>query len=118
MKQAKKGLQDLLKALGIGFFISVVVGVVLFLFGFFLDHLTVLSGLEMAKNGLLLVVTIDLFLLAGMLMIKGKKPEQSSESTGWKKHFHVIGYKTVMGIICIAVLMVASVVDYLILLLK
>lgn len=118
MNKVKKGLQDILKALAIGFLISIVAGVVLFLFGFFLGHLTMLSGLEVAKNGLLLVITADLFLMAGMLMIKGKKPEESSEHTGWKKHFHLIGYKTVMGIICIAVLIVASVVDYLILLLK
>ena len=52
-----------------------------------------------------------MFLLAGMLLSKGKKPEQFVEMESWRKHFKIIGYKTVIGIICIALLMVASVMD-------
>lgn len=118
MKQVKSWLQDALNAFKIGFLVSSVMGVILFLCGFILNHLTILSGLEVAKNGLLLMITVDLFLMAGMLMIKGKKPEELAEHNGWKKHFHLMGYKAVMGIICIAMLGVASVVDYLIVLLK
>ena len=118
MKNVKDWFQDGLKALGIGLLISSVAGVVLFLCGFMFSHFTLLSGLEVAKNGLLLVVAVGLFLIAGMLMVKGKNPEKRAQNNGWKKHFQLMGYKGVMGIICMAVLLVASVVDYMILLLR
>lgn len=118
MKKVKDWLQDGLKALGIGVLASSVAGMMLFLCGFIFNHFTLLSGLEVAKNGLLLVVAIGLFLIAGMLMVKGKKPEKLDENNGWKKHFQLMGYKAVMGIICIAILIVASAVDYLILLFR
>lgn len=118
VNKVKDWLTDGLKALGIGLIASGMAGMVLFLCGFIFSHFTLLSGLEVAKNGLLLVVVIGLFLIAGMLMVKGKKPEKWTQNNGWKKHFQLMGYKTVMGIICIAVLLVASLVDYVILLFK
>ena len=118
VNKVKDWLQDGLKALGIGLIASSVAGIVLFLCGFIFSHFTLLSGLEVAKNGLLLVVAIGLFLIAGMLMVKGKKPEKQAQNNGWKKHFHLMGYKAVMGIICMAVLLVASAVDYLLMVLK
>lgn len=118
MKNVKDWLQDGLKASGIGLLASSVAGIVLFLCGFIFSHFNMLSGLEVAKNGLLLVVAIGLFLIAGMLMVKGKNPEKQAKNNGWKKHFQLMGYKVVMGIICISVLLVASAVDYMILLFK
>ena len=118
MKNVKGWFQDGLKALGIGLLISSVAGVMLFLCGFMFSHFTMLSGLEVAKNGLLLVGAIGLFLIAGMLMVKGKNPEKVAQNNGWKKHFQLMGYKGVMGIICISVLLVASVADYMILVLR
>lgn len=118
MNKVKDWLKDGLKALGIGLLASSAAGVVLFLCGFIFEHFTLLTGLEVAKNGLLLVVAIGLFLIAGMLMVKGKNPEKRAKNNGWKKHFQLMGYKMVMGIICIAVLLVASVADYMILLFK
>lgn len=118
MKKGKYLMQDGVKALGIGLMVSSLVGVVLFLCGFIFSSYTLLNGLEVAKNGLLLVIAVDLFLIAGMLMVKGKKPEASALNDGWKKHFHLMGYKAVMGMICIAALIVASAVDYLLMVLK
>ena len=118
MKHVKDWLQDGLKALGIGLLVSSVAGAILFLCGFIFSYFTLLNGLEVAKNGLLLVVAIGLFVIAGMLMVKGKNPEKRAENNGWKRHFQLMGYKAVMGIICMSVLLMASVADYMILLLR
>lgn len=118
MKHVKDCLQDGLKAMGIGLLFSSMAGMMLFLCGFIFSHFTLLNGLEVAKNGLLLIVAIGLFVIAGMLMVKGKNPEKRDKNNGWKKHFQLMGYKAVMGIICISVLLMASVADYMILLLR
>ena len=118
MKYVKDWLKDGLKAIGIGLLLSSMVGMILFLCGFIFSHFTLLNGLEVAKNGLLLIVAIGLFVIAGMLMVKGKNPEEQAENNGWKKHFQLMGYKAVMSIICLSVLLVASVADYMILLCK
>lgn len=118
MRKGKYLMQDGIKALGIGLMVSSLIGVVLFLCGLIFSRFTLLSALEVVKNGLLLLTAIGMFLIAGMLMVKGKKPEASTEKNGWKKHFHLMGYKAVMGIICIATLIVALAADYLLMVLK
>ena len=63
-----------------------------------------------------LAVTLLLFIVAGMLMIKGKKPEKAPDQNGWKRHFQVIGLKTVIAMLSISFLFWASLVDYVMLL--
>ena len=48
---------------------------VLFGLGALVSSRRLAGGLEAAKDGLFLVVALELFVLAGMLMLKGKKPE-------------------------------------------
>ena len=73
-------------------------------------------GVEVAKDGLFLCTSLLLFIVAGMLMIKGKKPEKAPDQNGWKRHFQVIGLKTVIAMLSISFLFWASLVDYVMLL--
>ncbi len=118
MDKAKDLLRDGAKAFVIGLIFSAALGAVLFLAGFFIRGLAVASGLEVMKDGLLLVAALALFTIAGMLLVKGKNPEKFSKKNGWRKHFRVMGYKSVLGIICAAVLLAASAADYALLLMR
>ncbi len=112
MKNIKGLLIDLIKAAILGLSISAVVGSMLFLAGFLAGGFLAENGLEVGKDGLLLIASMGLFLLAGMLLSKGKKPEQFRELESWRKHFRIIGYKTAIGIVCAAFLTTASLLDW------
>ena len=61
---------------------------------------------------------IPLFLVAGMLLAKGKKEnadEKKEAKNGWRQHFSVVGLKTVVLMISAAFLMIASVADLILL---
>lgn len=105
-------LKDIVKALGIGLVTAVGLAVVLFAIGALTDSRRVATGLEIAKDGLFLGVALELFLLAGMLLLKGKKPEPSLKEKGWEEHFQVISVKPVLVLIAVAWIAVASVLDY------
>lgn len=113
MKKVTGLLIDLVKTAIIGLAASAVIGGVLFLGGFFAGGFRTANGLEAGKDGLLLIASLGMFLLAGMLLSKGKKPEQFAEKESWRKHFKVIGYKTAIGVVCLALLGAASVFDVL-----
>lgn len=118
MNKAKDLLRDGAKAFAIGLLFSAAFGLVLFLAGFLIRGMAVAAGLEVMKDGLLLVAALSMFIIAGMLLVKGKNPEKFSRKNGWREHFKVMGYKTVMGIICIAMLIAASAADYMLLLMR
>lgn len=112
-KKGKQIVYDCLKVLAIGVAAAAAAALLLFLGGFLIGENKALSGLEAAKDGLLLIFSLGLFLLAGMLLSKGKKPEKFTADNGWRSHFAVIGPKTALGILCAAFLVVASIADYL-----
>ncbi|MGE9882502.1 hypothetical protein [Blautia obeum] len=125
MNQKKEGIiclvfqliKDSIKMLFIGLLIGFINTIVLFLCGYLFSGISI-NGLEIAKDGLFLITSILLFLIAGMLIIKGKKQEKGIDQMGWKKHFHVIGLKTAITILCVAFLSWASLIDYLMLQMK
>lgn len=104
-------IRDLGKALLLGMAAALAAAVFLFLAGFAAGKGSLLSGLETAKNGIFLIAALLLFLLAGMLMIRGKKPDTVREGEGWRKHFRVIGMKTVTGMAAFAFLAAGAAVD-------
>jgi hypothetical protein len=110
-------LKDLGKAFLIGAAAGLVIALCLFAVGFLAGGCKPLGGLEAAKDGMFLIAAVGLFILAGMLLIKGKKPEQFSAGNGWRKHFKIIGIKSVMGMICVGILLIAAIADYLMLML-
>lgn len=112
MGKGKAVLKDLVKILLVGLVAGLVIFLVLFGAGFLLGKGAVLTGLETAKNGLFVCTSLTLFVVAGMLMIKGKKPEKKPEEDGWRKHFQVIGLKTVIFMLSMSFLFWASLVDY------
>lgn len=104
-------IRDLGKALLFGTAAALAAAVFLFLAGFAVGKGNPVSGLETAKNGSFLIASLLLFLLAGMLMIKGKKPDRVREREGWRAHFCVIGMKTVTGVAALAFLTAGAAID-------
>lgn len=113
--QIRQTLYDLLKGLLVGIVAGAVIALILFIIGFMVGKGQPMTGLEVAKDGLLLLGALGLFILAGMLLIKGKKPERFSGGDGWRRHFKAAGIKMILGTICIALLLLAAAADYLLL---
>lgn len=115
MKQlGKKGaalLLDLCKAAAVGVAVSIVLGLVLAGGGALFGGNGVHSAIEAAKNGLLLLFALLLFIVAGMLLIKGKKQEQIRLNSGFRNHFAVIGPKTMLLALSVGMLAVIAAVD-------
>lgn len=109
-------LRDLIKALGLGLLFSATCFVLLFLGGVLFGAAgnRIPNGMEAAKDGLMAVAALGMFLLAGMILIKGKKSE-APVNDGWRRHFRKAGYKSVLAMICVAVIIAASLADYLLL---
>ena len=72
-------IKDLIKALIIGAAAGGAVTLIFFLGGMAFGGSGAASGTETSKNVLFLCTAILLFILAGMILIKGKKPEKSYE---------------------------------------
>ena len=114
----KKVIADVLKAFVVGVIAAAVLSVVLFAGGFLFGHFQVANGFEVMKDGLLLIGAIGLFLVAGMILAKGKKEnayEKKEAKNGWRNQFAVIGLKTVVLMISVAFLLLASVADWILL---
>ena len=114
-EMVKKAALDVLKAFIIGVVVAAATAVILFACGFFFGSFQIVNGFEVVKDGLLL---IGLFLVAGMLLAKGKKEnadEKKEAKNGWRQHFSVVGLKTVVLMISAAFLLIASVADLILL---
>lgn len=114
----KKVAADVGKAFVVGVIAAAVASVVLFAGGFLFGHFQVANGFEVMKDGLLLIGAIGLFLVAGMLLAKGKKEnadEKKEAKNGWRNQFAVIGLKTVVLVISVAFVLFASVADWILL---
>lgn len=103
--------RDIGKMLCIGAGTGVVTFILLFLCGTLFGG-GFSNGLEMAKNGLFLTAALLLFVVAGMVMGKGKKKEPEFKDAGWRKYFSVIGLKTAVMILGLAFLLLGTVLDY------
>lgn len=110
-----RALRDCCKALAIGLAAAAAVSLLLFLGGMLLGANGTASGLEAVKDGLLLLGALSLFLVAGMLTVRGKDPQRFSKKEGWRDHFPVIGPELVLGLISLAFLLLASAADYILL---
>lgn len=115
MKQmAKKAvalLLDVCKAAAIGIGIAAVLGLALAGAGALFGSNGIHSAVEAAKDGLLLVFAVLLLIVAGMLLIKGKKQENIRLDENWRKHFPVIGPKTMLLALAAGMLVVIYGVD-------
>ena len=59
----------------------------------------------------MLLFALLLLIVAGMLLIKGKKQEQIRLNTGFRRHFAVIGPKTMLLALSVGMLAVIMAVD-------
>ena len=71
------------------------------------------AALEAAKDGLLLIAALGMFVIAGMLMVKGKNPEKFTQKEKWRVHFAVLGYKSVFAVLCVSWVLWAAAAGYL-----
>ena len=69
----KNILIDLLKALMIGLLAGAAIALLFLAAGMMIGGGSLAAGLEMAKNVLFFLTAMTLFLVAGMIMLKGKK---------------------------------------------
>lgn len=104
-------LLDVCKAAAIGIGIAAVLGLVLAGAGALFGSNGIHSAVEAAKDGLLLVFAVLLLIVAGMLLIKGKKQENIRLDENWRKHFPVIGPKTMLLALAAGMLVVIYGVD-------
>mgnify|MGYP000307305616 CR=1 FL=1 len=109
MEKIKNICRDLGKAFTIGLLSGGAAAAVLLLGGF----LTFRVALEAAKDGLLLIAALGMFVIAGMLMVKGKNPEKFTQKEKWRVHFAVLGYKSVFAVLCVSWVLWAAAADYL-----
>ena len=107
MEKIKNICRDLGKAFTIGLLSGGAAAAVLLL-GF-----TFRVALEAAKDGLLLIAALGMFVIAGMLMVKGKNPEKFTQKEKWRVHFAVLGYKSVFAVFCVSWVLWAAAADYL-----
>ena len=115
-EMVKKAALDVLKAFIIGVAAAAAAAIILFACGFLFGSFQIVNGFEVVKDGLLLIGAIGLFLVAGMLLAKGKKENEKREAkNGWRQHFSVVGLKTVVLMISAAFLLLASVADLILL---
>ena len=117
-EMVKKAALDVLKAFIIGVAAAAATAVILFACGFLFGSFQIVNGFEVVKAGLLLIGAIGLFLVAGMLLAKGKKEnadEKKEAKNGWRQQFSVVGLKTVVLMISAAFLLLASVADLILL---
>lgn len=118
MTSVKKVGKDVLKAFAVGIAAAAATAVILFAGGFLFGSFQIANGFEVVKDGLLLIGAIGLFLVAGMLLAKGKKEnadEKKEAKNGWRQQFSVVGLKTVVLMISAAFLLLASVADLILL---
>ena len=102
---------DLCKAAAVGLAVAAVLALVLAGGGALFGHTGVHSAVEAAKDGLLMIFALLLFVVAGMLLIKGKKQEQIRRDQNWRKQFAVIGPKTMLLALAAGMLAVIYAVD-------
>ena len=117
-EMVKKAALDVLKAFIIGVAAAAAAAIILFACGFLFCSFQIVNGFEVVKDGLLLIGAIGLFLVAGMLLAKGKKEnadEKKEAKNGWRQQFSVVGLKTVVLMISAAFLLLASVADLILL---
>ena len=93
--------RDLGRAFTIGLLSGGAAAAVLLLGGFLFGGFTFRAALEAAKDGLLLIAALGMFVIAGMLMVKGKNPEKFTQKEKWRVHFAVLGYKSVFAVLCV-----------------
>ena len=94
MEKIKNICRDLGRAFTIGLLSGGAAAAVLLLGGFLFGGFTFRAALEAAKDGLLLIAALGMFVIAGMLMVKGKNPEKFTQKEKWRVHFAVLGYKS------------------------
>ena len=101
----------LCKAAAVGLAVAAVLALVLAGGGALFGGNGVHSAVEAAKDGLLMIFALLLFVVAGMLLIKGKKQEQIRLDQNWRKLFAVIGPKTMLLALAAGMLVVIYAVD-------
>lgn len=109
----KRYVTDLLKALKLSAAVSVGGLILLWTGGFMFSGFTVRIGFMTARSGLLILGALLLLVFAAAnLFRQGKLLELNNYQAEWEKRFSVFQVKTVLFIVSVVVLIVASIIDY------
>lgn len=92
------------KAFKIGIISAVCICFVLILAGLIFNGFDLKSALEVAENGIFLISALLMFILAGMIMIKGKNPENKLKIS-----------KLNFALIILIILLFGIIIDYILL---
>lgn len=106
-------VSDIIKAVLVGAAVAAVISLILFGVGMLAGSQGLLSALEMVKNGMLVLASVGMIIIAGMLIRSGKSEEKQVVHESWKNHFKVIGFKMVIGIFSLSFLFMAEGIDIL-----
>lgn len=106
-----KIIRDTAKAIALGILVGVLLFAVLWTGGTLAGGFRIRSGLETARAGMFIGGALGLFILAGSNLFYRKRQEWKHKDA-WKKMYSVISYKTVIGVVSIVVLVMASFLDY------
>ena len=110
MQLVKRTVTELVQVFLSGVGGASVFALLLFVVGCLVGSGGLANGVEVAKNGTLIISAAALFILAGMLLMKGKQ-EAPAAHDAWHQRFQCIGYKLAMAMIGCGFIVVASVLD-------
>ena len=113
MEKIKNICRDLGKAFTIGLLSGGAAAAVLLLGGFLFGGFTFRAALEAAKDGLLLIAALGMFVIAGILVLRRVSLVVLSQKEKWRVHFAVLGYKSVFAVLCVSWVLWAAAADYL-----
>ena len=110
MSKSNLILRDLLKTLLYGLVCSTALAAIIAIIAVLAKgHLD--EGLEIAKNTIMVIGALGLFVVAGMLIAKGTKPEHFEGKESFRKHFQIFGYKTVILFGSVSFLLTGALLD-------
>lgn len=113
-QKAAQAAQDVVKAALIGLAAALLLAAAVTLIALPFVSLSLKAALDAGKSMACVVTAVMLFILAGMLMLKGKKPEKFDTKHGWRKHFKVLGIKAVIASAAVGCVGAVSLIDLLI----
>ena len=112
--QIKELIRDILKAFLTGLLLFLALAAAGFVFGFLTGGKTAAAGIETAKNLMYMGAAAVLFILAGLIMHRGKHADSfQAEENGWRKHFRAAGIRAVFGAAAAAAICLGAILDLL-----
>lgn len=113
MDKLKKTVIDIVKSLAVGMGIGLLLTAVFVIIGLIINKGSIKESLSLVRTVVLLIGSIGLFFSAGIFLKRdGQRAMDNKE--GWKKHFKVLNIGYVLFTICIGIVIIGGIADYVI----